>query len=323
MTALHSLCARKGPIVLEGFENKGIAIARCLIDNGWNVNKFTTAGDGRSAVYFAERNKLHKIAAIIHTTMPPGHKSQKWRSKQTLARNMKTTQRPATKMENHLLLWCARGFVNTSKNNATTIDESNKDEMSLDCDESINTRIMAKEKETENKRKAKFYSDVSKGVINRLEREKIEEEERVKLERLKEEEALGIEPYDAEVEGDKICDQLQGRQYRKQWLGKCVLAACFHGYKLYEDKGLIKCKVSQPAVAYDKSFVDENGFTALHYAALRCHRKICMILIASCWAADQTVRRLGQYYNNDCSKLALRGGDPVLSEGLSLFTSGE
>ena len=49
--------------------------------------------------------------------MPGGHKSQKWKTKQSLARDMTTTTRPATKMENHLLLWCARGFVNSKKNN--------------------------------------------------------------------------------------------------------------------------------------------------------------------------------------------------------------
>ena len=143
---------------------------------------------------------------------------------------------------------------------------------------------MLKEKAIEDARKSKFYSDVSKGNINRVERERIEEEERAKLERLKEEEALGIEPYDAEEEGDKICDTLQQTQHRKQWLGKCVLAACFHGYQLHVDQGIIKCKPVQPAIDYNNTFVDENGFTALHYASLRCHRKITMILIASGWA---------------------------------------
>ena len=36
---------------------------------------------------------------------------------------------------------------------------------------------------------------------------------------------------------------------------------------------------------------------------------------------DQTIRRLGQYYNNDSSKLALRGGDETLSEGLTAYAS--
>ena len=322
MTALHSLCSRKGPLVLDGFENIGVAIARCLINNGWNVNKFTTNGDGKSAVDFAERNKLNKIAAIIHTTMPGGHKSQKWKTKQSLARDMTTTTRPATKMENHLLLWCARGFVNSKKNNEA-IDGNEESKLPSDADESIDTHIMLKEKAIEDARKSKFYSDVSKGNINRVERERIEEEERAKLERLKEEEALGIEPYDAEEEGDKICDTLQQTQHRKQWLGKCVLAACFHGYELHVDQGIIKCKPVQPAIDYNNTFVDENGFTALHYASLRCHRKITMILIASGWAPDQTIRRLGQYYNNDSSKLALRGGDETLSEGLTAYASTE
>ena len=43
MTALHFLCSRIGPVD-EELENIGIVIARCLVNNGWDINKFTTVG---------------------------------------------------------------------------------------------------------------------------------------------------------------------------------------------------------------------------------------------------------------------------------------
>ena len=69
--------------------------------------------------------------------------------------------------------------------------------------------------------------------------------------------------------------------------------------------------------------MDENGFSALHYAALRCQRKLCMILIGSGWDPNQIVRRLGMYFNNTCATLSARGGDSILSEGLSLYVNAE
>ena len=69
--------------------------------------------------------------------------------------------------------------------------------------------------------------------------------------------------------------------------------------------------------------MDENGFSALHYASLRCQRKLCMILIGSGWDPNQIVKRLGMYFDNTCASLSLRGGDTILSEGLSLYASAE
>ena len=321
MTALHFLCSRIGPVD-EELENIGIVIARCLVNNGWDINKFTTVGDGRSVVYFAERNRLNKIASIIHTMMPAGHKSQKWRTKQTLARTMETTLRSATKMENELLLWCSRGFVGKINDNDNNLETSNNTLASC-SDALFNKLIYDREKKIEDERWAKFYADVSKGNINRREKEKILEAEEERLLKKKEDEAMGIQAHDVETEGERICDVLQREQYRKQWLGHCVLAACSRGYQIFQDQGIIKCRPTQPAINYDRDYVDENGFSALHYAALRCQRKLCMILIGSGWDPNQIVRRLGMYFNNTCATLSARGGDSILSEGLSLYVNAE
>ena len=49
-------------------------------------------------------------------------------------------------------------------------------------------------------------------------------------------------------------------QYRKQWLGHCVLAACSRGYQIFQEQGIIKCRPTQPAINYDRDYVDEMVF---------------------------------------------------------------
>eukprot|EP00505_MAST-04D_sp_SCG-Rhode-Island_P001096 Stramenopile-MAST_4_protein_1096 len=282
-TALHYLCSRKGPLIIEN-DNKGMEIGRALVNAGWNVNKFSVVGAGRCAVDIADRNKLGKIAVTLHTLMPAGHKSVVWKDKQSAARNMKTATRAATREENLMLCWCARGWTGGSGD----LDSVYEDEP---------------------QRPPTPPAQFGQIIIT----PRSEEQDQG----LPEDDDPFVIPAH---EGPRACESLLQRQKRRQWLGHCLLAAVLHGHELYEEQGLFKCRMSRPAVTYDIEFEEENGFTALHTAALRGRRNIVGALVAAGWDPLKKIMRQSRFLYADAEQMAKFCGDETLRMGIEAVT---
>jgi len=203
-TALHALCSRKGPFD-EAINNTAMDVCRTLVNGGWDVCKFSNDGDGFSPVDLAERNKLGKVAVILHTLMPHGHKSVVWKTKQSGMRDFSTSSRAATKEENLYLCWCARGWTGGEQDDDSHFDKYVEPEKKEEPVQFMN--LLAKEEEDA--------------------RLKAEEEARAKL---LDENPFVLPPHEGPHAYE---DQCANKQRRRQWVGNCLLAAVLHGYQLY------------------------------------------------------------------------------------------
>ena len=85
----------------------------------------------------------------------------------------------------------------------------------------------------------------------------------------------------------------------------------------------MKCRPVSPIIDYDPSFVEENGFSALHTAAFRKRRDIVGALVSANWDPSKQVMRMGRFELCDAARVAEMAGDGVLSAGLGLVASKE
>merc|ERR1711871_143473 len=210
-------------------------------------------------------------------------------------RDFSTSSRAATKEENLYLCWCARGWTGGEKD-----------------DDSYFDKYIEPEKEEE---PVQFMNLLAKDEQNA--RLKAEEEARAKL---LEENPFVLPPHEGPHAYEEHCAK---KQCRRQWVGNCLLAAILHGYQLYFDKGIMKCRPVSPIVDYDPSFVEENGFSALHTAAFRKRRNIVGALVSASWDPSKQVMRMGKFELCNAAKVAEMAGDGVLSAGLDLVVSKE
>jgi ankyrin repeat protein len=293
-TALHGMCTRKGPFD-ETTNNTAMNVCRTLVNGGWDPCKFSNSGDGFSPVDLAERNKSGKVAVILHTLMPHGHKSVVWKSKQGQLRDFVTSSRAATAEENLFLCWCARGWTGGEEDDDRCFD---------------------KYVPPETEEAPVAFSNLAA---------KEEEENRLIAEKEAWEKMLEDNPFVLPAhEGPHAYeDQCAKRQRRRQWLGNCLLAAVLHGYQLHYDKGIMKCRPVRPIIDYDPSFTEENGFSALHTAAFRKRRNIVGALISAGWDPSRQVMRTGKFVLSNAAKVAEMGGDGVMCAGLNLVMSRE